>query len=130
MSHVGPVPEPVQQGFGVPAPVQLVDDGSGWAIPSRSSKPTLKDRKFRRSPRQWNGSRVFNPRSVWVVIGPFIGSKPLVEGPSGAKCTHGACEYGTKVPCGSPRSQARLSKLPNTWQVAHAMSPWPESCPS
>ena len=30
---------------------------------------------------------------------------------------------GVAKSSGSPRSQARLSKSPNTWQVAHAESP-------
>jgi hypothetical protein len=86
----------------------------------------LKCWKFCRSPRQWNGSSVFKPRSVCVVIGPFMGSKPFVDGPSGAKVTHGVVLNGTNGPCGSPRSHAIWSRFPNTWQVAHAVSPCPE----
>jgi hypothetical protein len=33
---------------------------------------------------------------------------------------------GVSPPSGSPRSQARLSKSPLTWQLAQAESPWLE----
>jgi hypothetical protein len=58
---------------------------SGAPVPMRLTNAGLKAWKLGRSPRQWNGSRLSSPRSVWVAIGPFMGSKPFVEGPSGAK---------------------------------------------
>jgi len=60
------------------------------------------------------------PRRLCVVIGPFIGWKtglPLGFG------TRNGFGLFTTVPKGSPRSQARLSKSPKMWQLAHAESP-------
>src|SRR5512134_203953 len=59
-------------------------------------------------------------------MGPFIGSKPEVDAPSRKNVAHGAWAKVTNEPCGSPRSHARLSKLPKMWQVAHAVSPCPD----
>src|SRR5262245_21488546 len=101
-------------------------------IPIRLTTAGLNGWKLGRSPRQWKGERFLRPRIVWVVIGPFIGSKPEVDAPRKLKNVTsslppgGGWLNGTSEPVGSPRSQAMLSKFENMWQVAHAMSPWPE----
>jgi hypothetical protein len=79
-----------------------------------------------RSPRQCIGPWLAIPRRLCVVIGPSIGwntgsiiwpvirlSRALENGPGSASIS----------PSGLPRSQARLSRSPNTWQVAHDESP-------
>src|SRR6185295_16960406 len=80
-----------------------------------------------RSPRQCIGPWLAMPRRLSVVSGPFIGwnsggigwpvsrlNSALLNGPG----------LLNTLPSGLPRSQARLSKSPNTWQLAHDESPW------
>ena len=57
-----------------------------------------------------------------VVIGPFIEWK---LGSSSGGTTNGP-RFVSAVPSGLPRSHARLSKSPKTWQLAQAESPWLE----
>jgi hypothetical protein len=71
------------------------------------------------SPRQCMGPWLAMPRKLCVDIGPFMGTKsgfwsgsPLI-GPGFVKI----------VPSGLPRSHARPSKSPDTWQLAHEESP-------
>jgi hypothetical protein len=92
--------------------------------PISESNAGLNAWKFARSPRQWSGFVALTPRSVCVVIGPFIGwklARPMLNGngcPAGAACS---------VPAGSPRSHARPSMSPSTWHEAQDMVPLPES---
>ena len=72
-----------------------------------------------RSPRQCMGPLFTSPRRVCVVIGPFSEWKSWFS-PTVTRNGFGLC---STVPLGSPRSQARLSKSPKTWQLAHAASP-------
>ena len=71
-----------------------------------------------RSPRQCIGPWSTRPRRVCVVIGPLSGWKNCIEptGPSGLKS-------GATLASGLPRSQPRLSKSANTWQLEHDASP-------
>ncbi len=82
------------------------------------------------------------PRRVCVVIGPFIGWKsstlpvpfmlprklnsslPATMARSSPRLTSSGLRVTTSS--GLPRSQARLSKSPKMWQLAHDASPLPE----
>ena len=72
-----------------------------------------------RSPRQCMGPLFTIPRRVWVVIGPFNEWK-FLSSPMVSRKGFGLL---STVPLGSPRSQARLSKSPKMWQLAHDASP-------
>ena len=63
------------------------------------------------------------PRSVWVVIGPFIGWKVVAGGRNGVA---EGCVLDEVPSSGLPRFQARLSKSPKMWQLAHDASPLPD----
>ena len=71
-----------------------------------------------RSPRQCIGPWFAMPRSVCVVIGPFIGWNGWLE-PVGPR----KFGFGFTTSSGLPRSQARLSKSPKMWQLEHDASP-------
>ena len=88
--------------------------GSCVARPIRLTNAGLNAERSARSPRQWNGVVFASPRSVCVVIGPFIGSKPWRPGGFG-----GVGGGGANEPVGFPRSQAWPSMSPNRWQLAH-----------
>src|SRR4030095_11265742 len=66
---------------------------------------------------------VARPRSVCVVIGPFIGWKVVV---GGMAVVADGCVLVVTTSSGLPRSQARLSRSPNTWQLEQEASPLPE----
>src|SRR6185503_15755875 len=85
---------------------------SSSAFPPRSLPPV-------RSPRQCIGPLSAMPRRLWVVIGPLSGWKSAL--PNGPRL-NGFGLFNT-TSSGLPRSQARLSKSPNTWQLAHDVSP-------
>src|SRR5215475_8657782 len=97
---------------------------SGWTL--GASLPPV------RSPRQCIGPWLAIPRRLWVVVGPFIGWKMgLVMGVGGKvkKFTGGEVNgpgMGVTLASGLPRSQARLSKSPETWQLEQDESPWAE----
>ena len=106
-------------------------------VPISPTNALLKASIVGRSPRQWSGSSI--PRSVWVVIGPFWGSKPACEAqrlglhstgwpPSGTmkRTLSPKVPYWTKLPAGLPRSQASPSLSPEMWHEEQAASPWPE----
>src|SRR5260221_14033999 len=79
-----------------------------------------------------------SPRSVWVVIGPFMGwTSQLVHGMptpgppvlksevdvAGGRRRKGLSFGGTVGSSGFERSHARLSKSPKMWQGAAAVAP-------
>ncbi len=79
-----------------------------------------------RSPRQCIGPWLAMPRRLCVAIGPFIGWKIGLMGlplTSSSALANGPGSVMTSA-SGLPRSQARESKSPNTWQLAQAESPW------
>ena len=74
---------------------------------------------FERSPRQCIGPLFTRPRSVCVVIGPFIGWNSLVPAPPltlepAAKDSLMFIGFEVTSPSGLPRSQASESKSPKT----------------
>ena len=60
------------------------------------------------------------PRRLCVVIGPLSGWKP---GRGDWISNSNGFRFGSTSSSGLPRSQARLSRSPNTWQLAHDASP-------
>ena len=72
-----------------------------------------------RSPRQCIGPLFAMPRRVCVVIGPLIGWKFAGQ----PKSNSNTLLSGIWLSSGLPRSQARLSKSPNTWHDEHDVSP-------
>ena len=67
--------------------------------------------------------RLTIPRSVWVVIGPFIGWKGTLAGSSGSGRGMLLADIGMS---GSPRFHDSPSMSPKTWQLAQDASPLPE----
>ena len=100
---------------------------SGCALGSRSLPPV-------RSPRQCIGPWLAMPRRLWVVIGPFMRVERCESRArrreslrTAARSRSGPGVGRARVRRrGLPRSQARLSMSPKTWQLAHAESPWLE----
>src|SRR3990172_996334 len=90
--------------------------GGGLLHASVPKKPST------RSPRQCIPPWVPSPRSVCVVIGPFIGWKVA----AGGSTDDDGCVLLDVASSGLPRSQARLSKSPKTWQLEQEASPLPE----
>src|SRR5262245_48836138 len=74
---------------------------------------------------------VERPRSVCVVIGPFIGWNVVAIEPLGRNGADLGMLSAVTTSSGLPRFQARLSKSPKMWQLEHDASPFPDvSCAS
>ncbi len=99
---------------------------ASWLPPIRLENAPLNAWKSARSPRQCSGPVPASPRSVCVVIGPFIGWNCVIPSENGNGC-EGAFSI---TPPRSPRSQARPSVSPSTWHDAHDIVPLPDSLAS
>lgn len=93
------------------------------APPISLSNAGLNAWKFVRSPRQCSTPVPDKPRSVCVVIGPFIGWNASAPLPSVMRCAPPRSMFIVCVirnsPAGLPRSHARLSIEPLMWHAAH-----------
>ena len=99
------------------------DWSSSHGAPVGSVHGSVPKKPSTRSPRQCMPPCVASPRSVCVVIGPFIGWNVVAGGSAGAAEGWLLIEL---EPSGSPRFQPRPSRSPKMWQLEHEASPLPD----
>lgn len=93
---------------------------SSASAPIRPVKATLNSLRSAFSPRQWKGSVPMMPCRVCVTIGPFIGCQAMQV------CVRQSSSNACIAPAGFPRSHAKWSVRPSTWQDAQLAWPRPE----